>query len=284
MIAALRMVPARTRGKARLARALLSGMRDRRDVVITLAGGQRLAVPSLREPVAWRCLVDGGYEPEIAALIHRFLPRGGVFLDIGANVGVFTIQASGIVGPAGTVVAVEASPHVNGYLARNIALNGCANVRHIAMAASDAGPRATPFWPAPDEHFGMGALAPQFDAEEVTVEADTIDHILGSLAIGHVDFVKIDAEGFEAAILAGARGLLTGDRPPSVVFEFADWAERRAGRSPGDAQRILLGLGYSLYRLDPAGRRVPMRDPVETGSADLLATPRPLPMQDGRRG
>lgn len=276
LVGALRMLPAGTRGKMRLARALLSGARDRRDVEITLIGGERFIMPSLREPVAFHCLVNGVYEPEVVSLLRRFLSPGGVFLDVGANVGVFSVLASGIVGPSGTVVAIEASPRINAYLERNLERNGCANVHRLAKAASESGPGVLRFWPAPDEHFGMGALAPQFGTTDIEVEADTIDHLLASLGIRHVDLVKMDIEGFEAAALTGARDLLTGDRPPTLVFEFADWAERRAGTSPGAAQRVLLELGYSLYRIDSAGRPILMRAPLETGSDNLLASPKPL--------
>lgn len=269
----LRRIPPTVRGKARLARAVLGGVRRRRDVVVTLADGSRLLMPSLAEPVAFDSLIHGVYEPDVAQRLRDLLPPGGVFVDVGANVGVFSILASRIVGPSGRVVAIEASPGIASYLAHNLALNACANVRQVAVAASDSGPRTVRFWPAPDDKFGMGALAPQFDAASVEIEADTIDHILAAQTIDRADVIKMDVEGFEAAALAGAGALLSGPRPPAIVFEFADWAESRAGFTPGTAQRLLLDRGYRLSRLEADGTLTALAEPITTGSANVLASP-----------
>ena len=247
LVAGLRLLPPDLRGKSRFARSLLRSARDRTDVIVESRDGCKFMMPSLTEPIAFHCLIDGVYEPATFDVMRRFLPVGGVFLDVGANVGVYAVPASRIVGKAGCVVAIEASPRINPYLAQNISLNACDNMRQVARAATEHGATTVRFWPAPDDHFGMGALAPQFHATPVDVERDTIDNILASLKVASVDLVKIDIEGFEAMAFAGARDLLSRRRP-TVIFEFADWAEARAGLPPGAAQRALRGLGYARYR------------------------------------
>ena len=252
IVAALRLIPPGTRGKLRLARRLLLPLLSQRDaVIVTLPGGQRLAMPSALEPVAFHCLIDGTYEPELMGLLRLYLPAGGTFLDVGANVGVFTLAAAR---SAGRVVAIEASPEIGTFLSRNVGANGCRNVTVVAKAVAESGPQRLAFWPAPREKFGMGALAPQFDGPAIAVDADTIDNILTALDIDRVDVVKMDIEGFEAGAFRGARRLLSSGRPPVVIFEFADWAESRAGAQCGDAQRVLRGLGYSLKLIGRGGR------------------------------
>lgn len=81
----------------------------------------------------------------------------------------------------------------------------------------------------------------------------------------------MDVEGFEAAVFRGANELLTGPTPPTVVFEFLDWAETRSGEEPGTAQRILLGHGYQLALLDQPGRE--LAHPVTVGGAMIVARP-----------
>jgi FkbM family methyltransferase len=227
----------------------------------------------VHEQVAFNCLIDGTYEPELIELLPAYLPPGGTFLDVGANVGVFTLAASQVVGSLGRVVAIEASPEIGGFLARNIAANDCRNVTLITKAVSERGPRRVAFWPAPKERFGMGALAPQFGATAIEVDTDTIDNILAALDIEHVDLIKLDIEGFEAAALRGANRLLSSKRPPAVIFEFADWAERRAGAQCGDAQRVLLELGFTLNRVHRGGQLERLSRPLVRGGANLLALP-----------
>jgi FkbM family methyltransferase len=271
VLAGLRRLPADLRGKSRLARKLLGSKLDSRDVVVETSDGCRFLVPSLREPVAFHCLVDGAYEPETFAVMKRFLRAGGVFLDVGANVGVHAIPASKIVGEAGCAVAIEASPRINPYLARNIVLNACDNVRHVACAATSVGPGSVPFWIAPDDHFGMGAMAAQFHAKPVDVTADAIDNILASLGLESVDLIKVDIEGFESTAFEGARHLLNRCRP-AIIFEFIDWAEARAGFSPGAAQGALSRFGYDLHAIEGNGKLTKLAAPLERGAASLLAT------------
>jgi hypothetical protein len=77
------------------------------------------------------------YEPEIAEILIRALQPGDSMLDIGANIGVFSVLAAGLVGPAGRVVAFEPAPENRVRLAANLALNELENVTIIAEPASD---------------------------------------------------------------------------------------------------------------------------------------------------
>src|SRR5436309_161015 len=106
----LRLLPCTMRGKARLARLLLGRLLESQDVELHDRDGSVITVPSLREPVAFHLLVDGLYEPEtLAFLLDRVAP-GSVFVDIGANVGVFTIPVARKLRGTGCVVSLEASP------------------------------------------------------------------------------------------------------------------------------------------------------------------------------
>lgn len=93
--------------------------------------------------------------------------------------------------------------------------------------------------------------------------------------IHRVDVIKIDVEGAELGVLQGAQRLLGSERPPVIVFEFADWAEARIpGQRPGDAQSLLFRAGYRLFRLEPDGRRgEQLLAPVCHGAGMLLALP-----------
>jgi len=234
--------------------------------------GFRYEVPDVREPIAFHLVIDGMYEPDTLAFIMDRLPPGGVFVDVGANVGVFTFPATKRVGPRGRVLAAEASPDLFKYLLRNIAANNASEVTSFNCAISDS-TGSVPFYPAPREKFGMGSLGAQFSGKPIGIRARTLDNVLEEAGIHHVDVLKVDVEGFEVSVFRGALKLLTGPRSPFVVFEFCDWAEARVPDGQiGDAQQFLLDHGYSIYLLrNFLHKRVQLQRPMKRGSAMLVA-------------
>jgi len=246
----LRLFPASLPGKGRLARLVLKSRLDAQDVCIRERHGCILCVPGLRDPIGFHLAISGSYERTAVDFVLKELAPGMTFVDVGANVGVFTIPAARRVGPLGTVVAIEASPSIFSYLVRNVKLNDLGNVRLIQCAVLDRNGSNVPFYEAPVSHFGMGALAPQFGSRPIAVPARTLDGILGEEGIRRVGVLKVDVEGYEAAVFRGAKHLLTGTSAPLVVFEFCDWAEARvSGGQVGDAQRVLCDAGYRIWRL-----------------------------------
>src|SRR5438552_17744425 len=105
-------------GKLRVAKVLLGNLEGPGTVMDRF--GFTYEVPDLREPIAFHLLINGTYEPETRDLIFRVLPIGGVFIDVGANIGTFTIPAAKRVGQSGCVIAIEASPDVFKILEKNV--------------------------------------------------------------------------------------------------------------------------------------------------------------------
>jgi FkbM family methyltransferase len=275
MVRLLRLVPPRTRGKTRLARWLMTPNDGAGEAEIIDRFGSQFFLPSLTEPIAFHLLIDGVYEPDVLSLIltHlQALDSGAVFVDVGANVGALTIPAARAIAPSGRVIAVEASARIIGYLSRNVAANGLRNVHCVHAAATDA-EGAVDFYEAPIDHFGMGSMGPQFHAKPSTVPGRPLDGILAEASVRRVDLLKIDVEGFEARVLAGAKHVLRGPQAPVVVFEFIDWAEARLpDGAPGDAQRLLRNWGFKIWRLDDFVRgRSELPDVITTGAEMLVA-------------
>ena len=269
---ALQRIPTRCPGKARLARWALGEVLQRTDVVIDAVSASFL-VPHLSEPVAFHLLVNGKYEPATDECLRTLLKSGDLFVDVGANIGVFALMAARIVGSTGRIMAVEASPKVFPYLVKNIELNGLDNIEAMHCAAVDFNSEHLSFWEAPESKFGMGALVPQFHAAPCVVPSRTLDELLGLAGIDHVTVLKVDVEGAEADVFRGALRLLRSFPAPIVVFEFCDWAEARfTGRRPGDAQRLLMDLGYEIWRLADRQRGCrPLCEPLVEGFEMLVA-------------
>ena len=160
--------------------------------------GFRYEAPDASEPIALHLAIDGVYEPETFALIMRELQPGGVFVDVGANIGVFTIPAARRVGSEGRVVAAEASSEIFAYLTRNVEANGVSQVIAVNSAICDfAG--TVPFYSAPNHKFGMGSLGAQFNAVPIDVPAATLDEVLEGIGIERVDLLRVDVEGPQSA-------------------------------------------------------------------------------------
>jgi len=266
-----RLIPPGMPGKTRLARILLRRSSTLSTVLVRDRFGFQYEVPDLRDPIAFHLAIDGEYERETMNVIHAYLSPGGVFVDVGANVGLFSIPAAQYAGPRGRVVAAEASPEVFSYLQRNVRANNCSQVDCLqcAVCASDG---SVSFYPAPNEHFGMGSMGPQFNTEPIQVPARTLDGILEEKGIADVDVLKIDVEGFEAAVLKGAMRLLAGKCPPLIVFEFCDWAEARLPDGKmGAAQEFLFECGYSVWRLsDFLKGKDPLRESITSDYSMLV--------------
>src|ERR1051326_2987357 len=111
----------------------------------------------------------------------------------------------------------------------------------------------------------MGSIGPQFSDDTVTLQQRRLDDLLTDAP--HV--IKLDIEGAEFGALMGLRRTIEL-HSPAIVFEFADWAEARiANQVAGDAQRLLLSLGYKLFSLTD---RRPLTAPLQRGSAMIVAT------------
>ncbi len=220
-------------------------------------------------------MIDGVYEPETWAFLLQYLKRGTTFVDVGANIGVFTVPASHQVGTTGCVLAVEASPLIFSYLEHNVRVNRLENVKSERFAVQDKDIDDIAYYDAPLTSFGMGCLAPQFGTAPIPVSARKLDTILDKNSVFQVDVLKVDVEGFEAAVFRGAHDLLSGSLPPVVIFEFCDWAEYRAYGRKGIAQEVLIGYGYRLWRLGDFFRgRAAMPKPILEGSEMIVGLPK----------
>lgn len=268
----LRSIPPGTPGKTRLAHFLMERGLAQCDGKVQDRFGFHYKVPDTREPIAFHLTIDGVYELDTLSVILDELAPGGTFIDIGANVGVFTLPAAKRVGENGRVLAAEASPDILPYLFHNLAQNEARAVTVINSAICDT-TGSVPFYRAPSEKFGMGSLGAQFNGESIDVPARTLDDVLKEHRISGVDVLKVDVEGFELAVFRGARNLLADRRPPLILFEFCDWAEARMPvAQPGDAQQFLMDHGYSICRLvDFRRSRQPFRQPMRTGATMLAA-------------
>jgi len=269
---ALRFFSKKLPAKHRLARFLirLSGLKG---PVQIDAGGLKYSLPSIQEPMAHALIRDELYEPDTVRVIQQHLPKSGVFLDVGANVGLFALPAAHHWCPDGRVLAFEASPGIYQYLAHNLEINPAPNLQLMAAAVTARSGDQLTFFDATEDKFGMGSLTNRFNQVGVSVPSISLDDAVAEAGIPQVDVIKVDVEGHELGVFQGALSILHQPKPPVIVFEFNDWAEQREdGTRAGDAQRFLVSQGYSIQRLSDYLRRGAVAGRViETGGAELIA-------------
>lgn len=177
-------------------------------------------------------ILGGTYEPEQTRLFEELLRPGHTVLDVGANVGYYTLLASVLVGDPGRVHAFEPEPRNAGFLRRHASLNRRGNVRVEQAAVSDReGTARFDF----GSGSGTGHLADSGAIEVRTLSLDDYcaQHGLAPHAI------KIDVEGAEMSVLQGARETLVRHRP--ILFLSTHGAEVHAA-----ALALLRGLGYAV--------------------------------------
>ena len=170
------------------------------------------------------------------------------------------------------MLSIEASPCVSPYLRENISRNQCLNINSVEYAVCDQEGLALDFNEAPNSKFGMGSLGTSFGSAPVEVVGRTLDGILEDFGFPLVSVVKVDVEGYEAAVFEGAKRLLAEQRP-IILFEFCDWAERNSKHYViGQGQEILRNAGYEIYRIGKGGIHK-LNKNLTVGYENLLAMP-----------
>lgn len=188
-------------------------------VTADIVDGLKLRVDLGDSGVSQPC-IKGVYEPLETHFVKRVVKSGMTFLDVGANIGWFSIQAGALVGPKGKVISIEPrnttfrelsrSVLENGFSSRfelhNIAVGRESGTMKIGWTENSGNPGGT--WSLPDD-----GLIAMFDENNAVIQEIPMRRIDDVVAGRKIDFLKIDIEGAESIALAGAQKLLNEQRP-----------------------------------------------------------------------
>ena len=187
------------------------------------------------------------FEREQLRLVAELLQPGMRVVDVGANSGLYSILAGGLVGPSGHVWAIEPSTETFSLLLENIELNAPLPVTPLGVAVGDA---KEPMHLVADRGFGdayryLVPAANEFDGELVRVV--TLDSLEAEHGLAPLDFLKLDIEGGEYRALRGGQSVLEASDRLVVMFESdAQWC-KRAGCRREDTFEFLRSSGFSVY-------------------------------------
>jgi FkbM family methyltransferase len=204
----------------------------------------------------------GTFEPHCLDQLHRWVKKGDTFLDVGANIGLFTVEGSVATGPTGRVLSIEAAPIHAEAIREAIGLNNMMNVDIAAVAVGDATGQARLTLPQ-DTNFGMFTLGNVSGDDSFVVPVRRIDDILAENAIKSVDFIKMDIEGSEYRALLGATATLTQFHP-TILIELNEPALNACGSSARQVKDLLREHGYQGWVVKPG-----VLQPIDVDQAHL---------------
>jgi FkbM family methyltransferase len=177
-------------------------------------------------------------KPELTTIIDSLRP-GDVFVDVGANAGLFTLHAARKVGPTGRVVAIEPLPIMLDRLRFNIRANRFENVSVVPSAVGDE-PGSLLIHICERQHGQSSAIAPIENGVPITVGVDTLAAVITAQGLEKVDALKIDIEGYEdRALLPMVRTLPRALWPRRIMIEH-----RHAHLWREDCIASLCAVGY----------------------------------------
>jgi FkbM family methyltransferase len=222
---------------------------------LTFISPEGLALLSMPNNISsMQAYVAGDFENKLHRFIAGRLKRKSTFCDVGANIGRYTVQAAQLVGPEGKVVAFEAHPYIFGFLSRNVKAHGLTNV--IAINAAVGAEAATVSLNFQAGDAGSTHVSSAKFRDRLTVEQVTLDEILGSLGIEHIDYLKVDVEGFELFVLKGAHRLINKNPNIIVQTEIDLRHLERFGVSVADIVGFFSVTDLSPYIVDSSGNAV----------------------------
>ena len=202
-------------------------------------------------------------EVRLARLLMRHLKPGDTFIDVGGHFGYFTLLASRLVGPAGRVVAFEASRNTYAVLVENVRQQPNVTAHHLALSDQH---ETISFFEFPVlynefnsmdvDQFRNEKWFAKFPPQRIDVLATRLDDMVERDNLQPA-IIKIDVEGAELKVIRGAAGILRHQRP-LVVMEYL--APARHNTAHRQAAALLNELGYASYAPAPDGQLDPCTD------------------------
>lgn len=196
----------------------------------------------------------GIWEPTITAYYRSILRSGDTVIDVGGNVGAHALLAAHLVGPAGTVHAIEASPSICARLERNIARNGVRNVITYQVAVTDVACQVTVHL---NEAVNIGGTtiveaeaARRNTVQEAVVEGLPLRDIVPLEALRDARLIKIDVEGAEWLVCNGMRDVLPMLRDDAeILLEVSPSALAATGGSVEALIGIFAAAGFTTFEI-----------------------------------
>jgi FkbM family methyltransferase len=195
-------------------------------------------------------LIYDGFEKEETDYVTSILKEGDIFIDIGTNIGLFSLIASKIVGDEGKVLSFEPAPLTFSRLNENVKLNNFKNIDTRNIGLSDKKGELT-FYVSNNGYDAWNSFAPSQDNKlesSILVPVSTLDAELKDLDKSKIKLMKIDVEGWEKFVLFGGKDFLVNYNPV-VMIEFTEENTFNAGYDVHEIYNIMQDFGFVWHRI-----------------------------------
>lgn len=207
---------------------------------------------------------DEKFETEVFA---KNLKKDMTVLDLGANIGFYSLLARSVVGPGGNVYSFEPFPENISLLRQSIHENKFENMTLIEAAVSDKSGESF-LYLSPDACSEHSMLDLDFDynknqsQKKLKIQALNIDDYFVSFD-DKIDFIKMDIEGSEFRALDGMKKTLEQNQQISIMTEFWPNGFRKDGKAPQDFLKRLVDLGFELFHIDSSNSTLAKKTPEQ---------------------
>lgn len=178
--------------------------------------------------------------------VQKIIKKGDIVIDVGAHMGYYSLLFAKLVGKEGKVFAFEPDPKNFSRVERNVKLNNYTNIVLIQKAVSDKTGDATLY--LGDLSGGNSIISTKNNQKKIPIETIKLDDFFEDKI--KVDFVKLDAEGFEYSIIHGMKSILSQNKELVLLVEFFPTLIKKAGVDPIEYLKLLSVNGFKLYELD----------------------------------
>jgi FkbM family methyltransferase len=237
---------------ARSLHTFFTKLTDPQGVILTSVQGSKMYVNTQDKAIVPHLLSEGVWEEYETELFHKYIKPGDVVVDIGANIGYYTLIAAKLTGKDGKVYSFEPEPNNYELLVRNIKVNRYNNVTPVQKALSDKKGELKLHL----DKLNLGSHSfieiddPKRKGGEVTVDTITLDEFFKEEGKDRgIDFIKMDAEGAEGLVVEGAKYILQ-KYAPKIIMEFWTAALRKIGTEPIKLLEDFQGYGYGIKLIE----------------------------------
>jgi len=210
------------------------------------------------------------FEDDTLKLFQDLVNQNDIVVDVGANIGIYSVLASKKNSTGGKVISFEPSDWAHSRLLKNIERNGCGNVSVYKNAVSRK-TETLQFHVCEDDAYNSIGAMPMLQVKTIkTIEAVALDEFLPSIGISKVDVLKIDTEGADYLVLMGFGNYLRKDDAPIVFCEYNRNITSGYDYQLKDLYMFLISLGFTVYELD--GHSLKIFDPETSNSNEIICT------------
>ena len=198
------------------------------------------------------------YEPFETSLLSAEVRPGMRIVDVGANIGYYTLLFSKLTGEGGHVYAFEPEPENFALLQQNLSRNNRTNVEVFNLAASDSGGESF-LYLSTENHGDHQAYPSDYGRKKVRITLARLDDRVP----GPIDLLKMDVQGFEAHVLNGMQSVIAASPRLTIFTEFWPEGLRRAGSDAAEFLRRLRAFDFEIFFINEYSNRLEAADDAE---------------------